>query len=604
MTKTVLPQTTKADEAASANGAEHTATLKTTVGVAESSPGYATIAEMDVLPPRRRRWRVLVPIVAAMLLVAGLLYFMLRPSKSVATAAVRRGTIISSVETTGKLQAEQIARLSFKTSGRVENVIAKQGDVVEVGAVLAELDKAAVQRQVDEARTQLEISKLKLQQAKEGVRDEDVAAATAERDAAVARLNQLKSGGRPEDVAAAQAQLNQAQAAYDALKKGASTQEIAAAQARLDAAKANRSQVAAAASNTKEQARITVAQARNAVRNAQDVYDRIKAANSTTDPKSLTQEQKDAEQRALRDLQDAQGKLSQAELNYDTAKQSETAQVNAASAQVNEAQAALDKVKAGPTAEELRQAEEAVAQAKANLNRVKNGASDEEIAQAQSAVDAAQAQLDKVKAGPTSTDIAILEQQINLAQIALDSAQAQLADATLTSPINGTLLSIDLRPGEIVGAMQPIATVADTGSLRIKADIDEIDVGRVSAGQPVTVTLDAYPGVKMPGKIESLAPGATLKQGSTVYQATISFSPVKGVTPREGMAANVDITAQRKDNVLLLPNRAFETVGRRQYVTLMEKGTTRKIEVETGLSNPTDTEVVSGLSEGQLVILR
>jgi macrolide-specific efflux system membrane fusion protein len=70
------------------------------------------------------------------------------------------------------------------------------------------------------------------------------------------------------------------------------------------------------------------------------------------------------------------------------------------------------------------------------------------------------------------------------------------------------------------------------------------------------------------------------------------------------MAANVDITAQRKDNVLLLPNRAFETVGNRQYVTLSENGSSRKVEVETGLSNNTDTEVVSGLEPGQGVLLR
>jgi multidrug efflux pump subunit AcrA (membrane-fusion protein) len=109
----------------------------------------------------------------------------------------------------------------------------------------------------------------------------------------------------------------------------------------------------------------------------------------------------------------------------------------------------------------------------------------------------------------------------------------------------------------------------------------------------------------MPGKIESLAPGATLKQGSTVYQATISFTTTDGVTAREGMASNVDITAQRKDNVLLLPNRAFETVGTRDYVTITERdGTVRKVEVETGLSNATDTEVVSGLEEGQVVTLR
>ena len=120
----------------------------------------------------------------------------------------------------------------------------------------------------------------------------------------------------------------------------------------------------------------------------------------------------------------------------------------------------------------------------------------------------------------------------------------------------------------------------------------------------VTVTLDSYPGVKMPGKIDDLAPGATLKQGSTVYQATISFTPAEGVTPREGMAANVDITSQRKDNIMMLPNRAFETVGRRQYVTVKQGDNTRKVEVETGLSNSTDTEVISGLTEGQTVLLK
>jgi multidrug efflux pump subunit AcrA (membrane-fusion protein) len=108
----------------------------------------------------------------------------------------------------------------------------------------------------------------------------------------------------------------------------------------------------------------------------------------------------------------------------------------------------------------------------------------------------------------------------------------------------------------------------------------------------------------MAGRIESLSPGATLKQGSTVYEATISFAPIEKVIPREGMAANVDVTAQRKDNVLLLPNRAFETVGRRQYVTLLENGATRKVEVETGLTNSTDTEVINGLEEGQVVILK
>lgn len=531
---------------------------------------YVTFDESEYVTPRRRRWRMWLAIGLALATLAVILFLLLRPSRGPATVAVRRGTIISSVETTGKLQPQKQARLSFKQSGRIERVNVEAGDVITAGDVLAELDTSALQRQLNEATVQLEISKLKLQQAKEGALPADIAAANADLNGAISRLNQVKAGGRAEDVAAAQALLNQAQAKLDALKKGPSTQDLAAAQARLDQAKANRSLALTKAANDKEQARLAL----------------------------------DEAQKALDNGTGTQGKLDQAKSNYDAAKAAETAQVSSSDATVREAEAALSKLKAGPTAEDLREAEAGVSQAKANLDKVKAGATEEEIVEAQSRVDAAQAVLDKVMAGPTSTDVAILEQGIALAQLSVDNANAQLAESRLVAPISGTVLDITLEVGEVVSGLQPVATVADTGSLRIEADIDEIDVGRVSVSQPVTVTLDAYPGIAMPGTVESLSPGATQKQGSTVYGAVIKFTPVEGVVPRSGMAANVDITARRKDNVLLLPNRAFESVGGRQYVAVQEGGTTRKIEVETGLSNTTDTEVVSGLREGELVVLR
>jgi HlyD family secretion protein len=563
--------TAPTDGAEHGNGAAYSEVASTTVVAAPSAPAITPQLVEEVRYTRRRSpWRIVLPIALVVAIALALAYLFLRPTTTVTTAVVTRGTIISSVETTGKLQADLSAKLSFRSSGTVGKVLAKQGDKVKAGDVLAELDTDALQRQLMQAQAQLEISKLKLQQAKKGPQPADIAAATANLNGAVAALNSVRAGGRAEDIAAAQALYNQAQSKLDALKKGPSATDLSAAQARLDQAKANRDAVVASTTNATEQARILLEQAKASTEN----------------------------------WLDPAGKVEQARLNYDAAQQSQTAQVNAANAQVTEAQAALDKLKAGPTTEDLRQAQEALNQAKANLDKVKSGATPQEIAEAQSRVDAAQAALDKVKVGPADTDLAILEQQINLAQLSVDNASAQLADAQLTSPIAGTVLSIDLDVGEQVGAMQPIATVADTTSLRVKADVDEIDVGRVSVGQPVTVTLDSYPGVKMPGKIDDLAPGATLKQGSTVYQATISFTPAQGVTPREGMAASVDITAQRKDNVLLLPNRAFETVGRRQYVTLKEGDNTRKVEVETGLSNSTDTEVISGLREGQTVLLK
>ncbi len=700
------------------------------------------------------------PVLLLILAAVAVGWWLLRPAKGAQTVNAERGTIISTVETTGKLQAETSAQLSFNRSGRVKRVLAKEGDTVKAGDVLAELDTEDLARSVDQAEVQLEISKLKLQQAQEGSREEDIVGATADLNAATARLNSVKQGSRAEDIAAAQAAANeaqarldavkkgptqediataeatlrqaqaklaearqpatpeqisgaeaavrQAQANYDALKKGASEEDLAAAQAALDQANANlakakqgasqddidaaqakvdeakaaRDQVAATTSNAKEQARLDVVQASNALQNVQDVYGKIKDENDQKKPQDLTGDDKDREAKALRDVNDAQARVNQASLNYDAAKKSEIAQlaqadaniqeaqaaldklkagptaedvsiaqagvdsaqakldqvragpepeelaaaqaqidqaqanldhlkaggtqseIDAAQAEVDKAQAALDKLNAGPTAEDVRVATEEVAQAQANLDKVKSGATPEELQEAQAQVDAAQATLDKLRAGPTDTDLAILQKQILLSQISLDSANSQLDDAQLTTPIAGTVLTMGLDVGETVGGLQQVASVADLTSLRIKADIDELDIGRVSVGQAVTVTLDAYPGVKLPGRIDKLAPGATQKQGSTVYQATVSFSAADGVVPREGMAANVDVTAQRKDDVLLLPNRAIETVGDRQYVTIRDGDTTRDVEIETGLSNNSETEVVSGLNEGQAVVVR
>lgn len=717
-------------------------------------------AEIELMRPKRSKLRIIVPVLLLAIAAVVVGWVLLQPAKGPNTVTVTRGSIISTVETTGKLEAETSAQLSFKPAGRVEQVFVKQGDTVQKGQVLAELETEDLERNVNEAEVQLEISKLKYQQSQQGAREEDIVAATADLNAATARLNNVKAGSRSEDIAVAQAGVNQAQAKLDAVKKGPtpedvtvaeatlrqaqarleaakqpaspeqiagaeagvreaqakldslkkgaseediavaqaaldqananldlakkgpSAEDVAAAKAKLDEAKAAREQVAATTSNAKEQARLDVVQASNALQNVQDVYGKIKDENDQTKPADLTNDDKNREAKALRDVKDAEAKVEQASLNYDTAKKNEISQlaqadsnikgaqaaydkaaagpsaedvaiaqsgvdsakakldsvmappkvedvaaaqagvdqaqsnldhlkaggtaneIAEAQADVDKAQASLDAVKKGPSAEDIRVAQEELAQANANLDKVKAGATAADIQEAQAQVDAAQASLDKLRAGPTSTDLKILEQGIVLSQIAVDGANSDLDNAKLITPIGGTVLAINLEVGETVGGFQQVASVADVNSLRVKADIDELDIGRVSVGQAVTVTLDAYPGVKLPGKIDKLAPGATQKQGSTVYQATISFGKSEGVVPREGMAASVDVTAQRKDGVLLIPNRAIETIGDREYVTIPQGNTTRKVEIEAGLSNNTDTEVISGLNEGQAVVVR
>ena len=152
---------------------------------------------------------------------------------------MRRGTIISTVQTTGKLQADVSASLAFKASGSVVKINVKQGDIVRSGQVLAQLESADLERGVQQAEAQLEISKLKLQQAQEGAKPEDITAATADLTAATAQLDNLKKGSRVEDIAAAQAAVNQAQAKLDAVKKGPTAEDVKQAEATLAQAQAN-----------------------------------------------------------------------------------------------------------------------------------------------------------------------------------------------------------------------------------------------------------------------------------------------------------------------------------------------------------------------------
>src|SRR5204862_1700972 len=118
---------------------------------------FADESEITLPPPRRRPWRIALPVLLVIALAVGVGWYFFRPVAGPPTATVRRGTIISSVETTGKLEAQTKASLAFKMSGRVEKILVKEGAKIEPGDVLAQLDTESLQRQLDEARTQLDI---------------------------------------------------------------------------------------------------------------------------------------------------------------------------------------------------------------------------------------------------------------------------------------------------------------------------------------------------------------------------------------------------------------------------------------------------------------
>lgn len=294
-----------------------------------------------------------------------------------------------------------------------------------------------------------------------------VTQAEAGLETAQARLAQAEAGARTEEIAAAranveaaQAVLAQAQAALDKLRAGARPEQIAGAQAQLEAAQAQ-------------------------LQYAEAVHD---ATMQGFGPKEWQARQ----------------------------------QREAARAGVEEAQANLDLLKAGPTREELRQAQASTQAAAAQVK-------------------ASQAQLDLLLAGPRAEDLAVLRAGVAQAQAALDQARAVLAQAELTAPFAGTVADVTPEVGEVIAPGAPVVTLADLSGWQVETkDLSEVDVVKVKPGQPVSVTLDAFPGRVFSGRVARVAQVSSERRGDIVYKVTVDLDD-PGVELRWDMTAFVDI---------------------------------------------------------------
>ena len=134
--------------------------------------------------------------------------------------------------------------------------------------------------------------------------------------------------------------------------------------------------------------------------------------------------------------------------------------------------------------------------------------------------------------------------------------------------------------------------------------VDEIDIGRVAVGQPVTITLDALPGETLRGEVTQIADMALPEAVVVSYQVTVRLEPTAAPL-RAGMTANVDLVIERREEVLLVPKR-FIRIDRgtgRVYVDKVVGGQVAPVEIQTGLRDETYSEVLAGLQEGDVVAL-
>ena len=427
-----------------------------------------------------RRSVIVVIIVAAFLTVsAGTGYWYYHrnnnPIKGVEgeVFTIEQGDLETYISATGTIAAEVETSLSFKTAGRVAEVLVAEGDLVQAGQILARLETQELELQVAQAQANLNVSLAQLKQIQAGPSEEDIAAAEANLVSAQENLNKVLEGPSKAELAAAEATLAAAQDIYERLVNSPSEEDLRRAELQV------------------EQARINLWMAQV----ERDALGGTDAAEAKVGSMEVA--------------------LELAELDLQRVKDGPTlAEIQNAAAQLEQARDYLEKLRKSPAARDIAAARAQVAAAQAELARLKKSPTEEELAIAQAQVDQAQAVLDQALAAldgavikaPFAGLVAKVGAEANefvtssMPMIILVNTSgyhivASIDEADIGKVTEGqkAILTLDAFPGVdlegIVAAIAPISTMeGGVVSYDVRIDIQSTDLP-MRSGMTANITI-------------------------------------------------------------------------------------------------------------------
>ena len=303
------------------------------------------------------------------------------------------------------------------------------------------------------------------------------------------------------------------------------------------------------------------------------------------------------------------------------------AAVEKARADLAAAEAKLATVKNGARTQEVQAAEAILRQAEANrlltqvnldryrqlyqdggiaLQVVDTAARDYDVTAAQ--VRSAQEQLGLIREKYTVEDLQYAEAQVLQAKAALRIAEANLGYANIAAPMGGVVASVSTQQGETVtsgsaAAQAPtFVTIIDLNRLQVDAYVDETDIGKVRVGQEATFSVDAFPDKEFSGKVTAIYPKALIQQNVVTYDVVIAIDKREGLL-RPDMTTNTTITVAKREKVLAVPNQTVRREDGDRVVFVQEGERLVRRPVKTGWKDKTYTEILSGLKEGERVVV-
>jgi len=485
------------------------------------------------------------------------------------TAPVVRGNLVVTVSASGSVYPSSEVEVRSRATGIARRVLVAEGDRVQAGQVLVEIDDPDASSALQQAQANYEAARARLSQ----VRAQRLAASAQERQ----QIQQAEA-----NLQAARARLGQLESQH-ALDRAQRQTQIAQAQAALEAAWARLRQVEQGPRPEEVQ------QAEEALRGAQAELELARKEYARIEP--LVQ----------------QGFVARQQLDEAAAR------VTQAVAQVRSATARLAQLRSGPTPEEREEARAALRQAEAQLRQALTLAADEavraqEIAAARAAVRQAEAQLRQARAAALqdavrAQEVAAAEAALRQAQANLENARERVRETLIRSPVSGLVSTLSVQVGQsVIGSAQggtPVMRIAVVDPVLAKVMVDEIDVPQIRPGMAASVRADALPDEVFRGSVLSISPNAQVNNNVVQYAVTLRVEDPHHRL-RLGMTVQAEFELVRHEGVLLVPREAIRGQG---TVLVVQNGRLRPRRVILGPTDGRMVEVRSGLREGEVVFL-
>ena len=466
-------------------------------------------------------------------------------------AEVVRGDLTISVSGSGNIETYHEAWLTFGSGGRVAKINVEEGDEVSEGDVLASLDTDSLElakSQTQVALTQAEVALAQAQLARQTAEFELDATLDKEGTLELALFN-------------AQISLDQAKVNLEQTRDLYTWSDIKAAQADVDEAE--------------DYLEYCLEQL---VRYLPE-YTEDDAALYDSYPKVLEFV-----------LEDKYPKTPGYEVWQE--------RIIHAKSRLNTAENRLDAMLSGSDIEEVA------------IKKLQIEAAGMSVAQAQNSLDklADEIAIKELQVQVAKDSVGQARQSVALAKQSLNDAQKDIDEATITAPLTGVVANVYVKEGDLIPAPtmapQTIFHLIDPTSMELIVEMDEIDVPDVKLAQEAIIEIDALPDDEFEGRVTTIYPLPTTVGGVVLYNVKIKFDVPSDSGIKVGMSASADIITDKRSNALLVPSRAIkEDEQGNPIVRVIADEQTQERQVVTGISDDLETEIISGLTEGEMVLV-